>query len=99
MGGIGIVCDEFIPIGTKLVIEIDLSRLAKGNLSESALLNAKVVGNYDMGYEKLNGMEFQLTRDSYHQLREANNYLTSKMSSEEIYAILEESGVSKDDVL
>lgn len=99
LGGIGIVCDEFLPLGETLEVEINLNLLAEGNFSENTSLKVKVVGNFDMGNEKLNGMELQLTRDSFRQLREANNYLTKKMSSDEIFAILQESGVHENDTL
>lgn len=99
LGGIGIVCDEFFPIGANLEIEIDFSLLAEEIFSNNTRIKAKVIGNYDMGSEKLNGMALQLDRESFYELRKVNNHLTSKLSSDEIFAILEESGIRKNDML
>ena len=95
LGGIGIVMGEFIPVGTLVEITINLNDIVFDNFPETTTLIAEVVFHHEYESGKLNGMHLQLTKGSFQKLRRVNNHLTNKLSSDDIYAILEESGVEK----
>ncbi len=99
LGGVGVVCDEYIPEGEELMIEIDLNRLTDGHFTKPCAFKTKVINHHDVKPEPFTALSFHLSRESLYDLRQVNNYLTSKIPLKEIYDILDQAGVTMDDLL
>ncbi len=96
LGGVGVVCDDHVPEDEEFMLEIDLDRLTDGHFAKPCTFKTKVISHHNFKSELLIGLGFHISRESFYELRQVNNYLTSKISIEEIYYIINQAGVKID---